>query len=384
MTRRVLFYVQHLLGVGHLRRAEVLAKAMAAAGLDVTVAYGGLPLPDVPFDDVACAQLPPATIADEDFSTLRDTAGTPVDEAWKAARRQALIDLYKSTAPDMVLIELFPFGRRMFRFELIPLLDMIHAQQTRPRVLCSVRDILVQRRPERAAETIETLRQYFDAALVHSDPALIPFQTTFPAAEHIADLIHYTGYISGKAPKTGAGDPHGEVIVSAGGGAVGAPLLSAAVEARATSTLSDRTWRFLTGPNLTQGEYETLAARADERTIVERFRPDFAALLSGAALSISQAGYNTTMDILASGVRAVVVPYEAPGETEQRLRAEILAEKGVLTLVPAAELTPANLSQAIGEATTRSPAAVDIDLSGAVTTARMVRDIALHKTEAGV
>ena len=29
--RRVLFYVQHLLGIGHLRRASLVVKAMSAA-----------------------------------------------------------------------------------------------------------------------------------------------------------------------------------------------------------------------------------------------------------------------------------------------------------------------------------------------------------------
>ncbi len=108
MTDRVLFYVQHLLGVGHLRRAEILAQAMAEAGLDVTVAYGGLPFPEVPFRNVRLAQLPPATIANEDFSTLLDAAGVPVDEAWRDARRDALLELYRRVEPDVVLIELFP------------------------------------------------------------------------------------------------------------------------------------------------------------------------------------------------------------------------------------------------------------------------------------
>ena len=52
MTRRVLFHVQHLLGIGHLRRAEILAEAMAAEGLEVTVAYGGQRLAEVPFRGV--------------------------------------------------------------------------------------------------------------------------------------------------------------------------------------------------------------------------------------------------------------------------------------------------------------------------------------------
>ncbi|MCH8110355.1 MAG: glycosyl transferase, partial [Proteobacteria bacterium] len=43
--RRVFFYVQHLLGIGHLRRAATITRAMAARGLDVTVASGGSEIP---------------------------------------------------------------------------------------------------------------------------------------------------------------------------------------------------------------------------------------------------------------------------------------------------------------------------------------------------
>ena len=38
---RVLFYVQHLLGIGHLKRATTLARAMTEQALNVTVVSGG-------------------------------------------------------------------------------------------------------------------------------------------------------------------------------------------------------------------------------------------------------------------------------------------------------------------------------------------------------
>ena len=44
MTARVFFYVQHLLGIGHLRRAAVLARALAAGGFDVLLVSGGAPV----------------------------------------------------------------------------------------------------------------------------------------------------------------------------------------------------------------------------------------------------------------------------------------------------------------------------------------------------
>jgi predicted glycosyltransferase len=375
VTGRVLFYVQHLLGIGHLKRAEILARAIAAEGLDVTVALGGAAVPSVPFEGVRTAPLPPAGIADEDFSILRDSSGQPVDENWRARRRAALLDLFRSVAPDILLIELFPFGRRQFAFELLPLLAAAHAAQPRPFVACSVRDILVRSgKAGRAEEVAATVRRWFDAVLVHGDPALIPLAATFPAADQIADLIRYTGYVAETGPPVPT-EGDGEVIVSAGGGAVGAPLLFAAMAARPVTPVADRAWRFLTGPNFPAEAHERLAAMADDRCVVEPFRTDFSARLRNAALSISQAGYNTIVDVLRAGVPAVVVPYERPGETEQRLRSEILAAKGLLTIVPEAELSATRLIAAVSNALAQPRRIPDtIDLSGAATTARLVRD----------
>jgi predicted glycosyltransferase len=378
VTRRVLFYVQHLLGVGHLKRAEILAEAMRADGLDVTVALGGPPVPGVSFRGLRVVHLPPARIAGEDFSTLIDERGTPVDDAWKAMRRRALLDLFKETAPDVLLIELFPFGRRQFRFELIPLLETAHARDPRPRVACSVRDILVAaKRPGRDAEIVEAVRRWFDVVLVHGSPEVVPFDATFAAAGEIADLIRYTGYVAAPADIDAPEGGHGEVIVSAGGGAVGAPLLFAALAARPMTPLAHAVWRLIAGPNLPQADFDRLAAFADERTIVERFRADFAARLTVAALSVSQAGYNTTMDLLRARTPAVLVPYETAGETEQRLRSELLARKGLVTIVPAAELSAERLARGFAEALARPPRRSEsIDLSGAETSARLLRDLA--------
>lgn len=378
MKRRVLFHVQHLLGIGHLKRAEILAETMAGAGLEVTVAYGGLPVQEVPFRGVRVARLPPATIANEDFSNLLDGSGRPVDDAWRSARRDALLDLHRTTDPDVVLIELYPFGRRQFAFELIPLLKTIHAGDKRALVASSVRDVLVSsKKPGRDAEVVDAVRRFFDVVLVHGDPALIPFESTFASAAEIGDRIRHTGYVTATAAREAAeAAPHSEVLVSAGGGAVGAPLLFAAMSARPLTALAGTVWRFLTGPNLPAADFERLSAAGGDGAVVERFRPDFPARLRSAALSISQAGYNTTMDILTAGVKAVVIPYETGGETEQRLRAEILASRGLLTVVPAAELSPTRLAAAVAEAMAKRRAPLTVDLSGATTSARLIGELA--------
>jgi predicted glycosyltransferase len=290
------------------------------------------------------AQLPPARAADAAFSGIQDECGGAIDDAWKAQRRAALLALYRRVEPDALIVEMYPFGRRPFRFELLPLLDEVHAAPRRPLVATSVRDILVDKgRPERARETVDLVRQKFDLVLVHGDPALIRLDASFPLAGEIADRIRYTGYVTEK-PIRGeeAARTDGEILVSAGGGAVGFPLLAAAIAAKPHSRLRDRPWRIITGANLPDAERAALAAQAarQEGLILERFRADFTDLLRRCRVSVSQAGYNTVLEVLAHRVPAVVVPFAEGSESEQTLRAQLLEQRGLLQLVAPDRLSP--------------------------------------------
>jgi predicted glycosyltransferase len=138
---KVFLYVQHLLGVGHLKRASVIARALARAGCEVTVASGGAAVPGFFSAEIRLLQLPPAS-SDAGFRTLLDERGQEVDEGWKARRRQRLLSAFEEVKPDCLLIELFPFGRRQMRFELVPLLEAASAAKPRPLIACSVRDLL--------------------------------------------------------------------------------------------------------------------------------------------------------------------------------------------------------------------------------------------------
>ncbi len=371
---RVLVYVQHLLGVGHLKRAAILARALAARGLEVTLASGGFEVAGLALDGVRLAQLPATGAADSSFKVLVDAAGKPIDERWKAERRDALLSTWHTAAPHALVIELFPFGRRQMRFELLPLLEAARAAPRRPLVVSSVRDVLGggQSKPQRQDEMLAILEQYFDHVLVHGDPALIPFERTFRHAARIAERLHYTGYIVDDAPAqvpaSRAGE--GEVVVSAGGGAVGQRLLETAIRARPLSALADRTWRVLAGVNTASAEFDALvrlgALIGAGRVIVERSRRDFTTLLANCALSISQCGYNTTMETLQVGARAVAVPFAGGNEVEQTLRARLLAERGLLEVLEETALSPESLAAAADRAAGRSrPAANVVDLRGA-------------------
>jgi predicted glycosyltransferase len=382
VSGRVLFYVQHLLGIGHLRRALRIADALARQGVGVTLVSGGEPVAEL--GSVAAeriVQLPPIRSRDATFTELIDGAGRAIDQELRSIRRQSLLSAFHSASPDAVLIEAFPFGRRAFRFELDPLIESARSQCRRPLVLCSLRDIVVAPRDaKRTREIVDRIRANFDKVLVHGDPAFVPLEASFPLASEIGDRIIYTGYIGGiEEPErlTPSEDPAGknEVVVSVGGGAVGGLLLSTALEARRRGCLRTLKWRLLAGPNLSGPEFESLADDLPRGVNLERYRPDFLQILRRSRVSVSQAGYNTVLDILSAGVPAVVVPFASERETEQSLRAQRLAASGVLEVVPEDELSPERLCQALDRAITRGPQAIAIDTGGAQRTAETIVEL---------
>jgi len=399
VSRSVLLHVQYLLGIGHLQRSLRIAGALARDGITVTLVNGGPPAAELAADPkVRVVQLEPVRARDASFA-LVDDAGQPIGDTLRARRQEALLAAFAAARPDAVVIEGFPFARRAFAFELDPLIAAAQAATPRPRVICSVRDIIAWRDdPARHRAIAERVRRDFDAVLVHGDPKLISFEASFPAAPDIADRLIYTGYVyephltlpslrdgplplppGGRRGKLAAtrgevGDsiPRSGVVVSAGGGAAGAALLNAALAARRDGCLADAPWRLLTGANLPEAEYAALCRSAPAGATVERFRPDLPALLRQCRVSVSQAGYNTVLDILLARARAVLVPFAAERETEQLMRAERLAALGAAVLVRESDLSPATLAAAIERAAARQPARIMVNTDGAANSARII------------
>jgi predicted glycosyltransferase len=369
---RVLLYVQHLLGIGHLARMSHIATALKRHGLDPVLVTGGVPAPGFPPAGIPHVALPPLKSSDG-FRALLTGDGAAASPGFLKARRDRLVSLLHSTKPQLILIEAFPFGRRQMRFELLALLEAARAMQPKPIIAASVRDIVQPlTKTGREAEVLRTLKLYFDHVLVHGDPRLVRLADSFPAEARIAPPVSYTGLVTGGdiAPAPERFD----VIVSAGGGAAQGRLCQTALEARALTRLADRRWLVITGPNAPDGLTATLMSKLQDGDAVVPFRSDFPGLLAQAQLSISQAGYNTCGDLLRTGCPAVLVPFAAGGEREQTLRAGRLAERGLAVTVDEASLDARRLAEAIGRAVAggrRSAAGIDLD--GADRTAGLIK-----------
>ena len=173
---KILFYVQHLLGIGHLMRAGTLARALEAGGFETVIVTGGTPVPGFNADPARVIQLPPTRATDKFFKVLVDENDRQIDDAWKAMRRDRLLAIHADEQPDILLIELYPFGRRQMRFEIEPLIAAARSGGPgRTPIVSSVRDILVEPgKPERIDEMVARVDDYLEE---HADGHLKPLLT---------------------------------------------------------------------------------------------------------------------------------------------------------------------------------------------------------------
>jgi predicted glycosyltransferase len=275
------------------------------------------------------------------------------------------------------MIELFPFGRKKFAFELLPLLREARRQENAPLVISSLRDLLVASRPDQEHHDNRAAwlcNRYFDAVLIHADPRLARLDDTFRPRRPLQTPVRYTGFV---APPPGAAMVRGDhVLVTAGGGLVGAPLFHAALDAHLLADARTRPpMRLITGPFLPLAEWESLQRRAAGCPDVQLRRsvPQLAPEMRAAALSVSQCGYNSAMDILSTGVPALVIPYSAGREDEQRNRAQRLSQLGLVRHLDASLLTGQRLALEIQQTLRFTPCASSLDMRGAASTAAIVK-----------
>lgn len=371
----VLFYVQHLLGVGHVKRAASIVRAMQRMEVPVTVVLGGEPVAHADFGGADIRYLASARSEDDSFKILLDENDQPIDDAWRDARRHQLMQVAKDIDPDLLFIELFPFGRRQFRFELIPLLE---AYKGKARIVCSARDVIVGKsRAKRNDEIVDTLLTYFDEVLVHGTEDVIPLRATFPYADKIEHLLTYTGYVREETQSGGKSDAgHEEVVISVGGGAVGEDLLRAVVAARPLSQFKNLKWRMIAGDSLPKSVYQEVEAQCGDGLSLEGARSDFIYVLRNCTLSISLGGYNTVMDVMSAGCKNLIVPFSGGVETEQLFRARAFADADWVRIYEGDLNDASAFAQAIDASMLEpKPQNAGIDINGAETTARLIGDM---------
>lgn len=373
---KIALYCQHVLGVGHFHRSQELCRALADQH-DVTMILGG---PDVVFspDGFRVFKLPGLEM-DHDFKNLQPCEeGLSLDEV-KTKRAAMLLELFRQQGFDIFITELYPFGRKAFRFELDPLLGAIRDNSFAPcKVLCSLRDILVERKEDTEkfeSRVIRKLARFYDGVLIHSDPDFIRIEETFHQAEAIPVPYRYTGFINRQVKTKTAFHPPGKnnrrlVVASIGGGNVGEELLFAAARAISLDTDHDFTLQIFTGLYSGEKVLSSLKEYENQWIQVDRFSAEFKNWLAHADVSISMAGYNSCMDVLSANTIGLLYPFNQ--NQEQRLRVQKFAGKTSLQLLEAEDLQPATLLKRIKGAVSSPRPRTAVNLDGAAATLQLI------------
>ena len=376
----ILFYCQHSLGMGHLVRSLALADRLSRRFRVMLLNGGRLPAAIRVPSNIQLVNLPPLGI-DETNQLVSHDKRISVERALD--RRKKMIRVaFDNLRPVAVLVELFPFGRKKFANEILPLLHAAREKETRALVVCSLRDILVSRsgnQQEHDDRAAAWANEFFDVVLIHSDPSFARFEESFHSNVPLQVPIKYTGFVvPTSAPASTLEIRPKRIVVSAGGGIAGEPLLRLAIEAHEyLQEDPEIEMKVIAGPFLSEESWRALRVLARNRKQLRLVRqvPDLCGELGGAAVSISQAGYNTCLDVLRAKVPSILIPFAKEDEDEQRRRALRLQDLGAVKVIEQKDLTAEQLAAEIRRLMNSRLTTPALDLNGAENSATLIESM---------
>jgi predicted glycosyltransferase len=381
-----LVYSQALFGAGSWIRAAALAAALARQ-FRVALVSGGRLDAELPSPiGVTVERLPALEL--ETWHRLVSADGAADFAELKRRRVEHLVGLLRRYQPAALITEYFPFCRHILADELTAWFAAARELTRPPLIVCSLRDIQETCRKGQAAHdarACELANRYFDAILVHSDPRWLRLEDSFAAAARLDIPIIHTGFVAPDwAPPPRRPKRKPRIVVSAGGGRGGENLLLAAVAAQSIGDLGrDFTMCVFAGVGLPESGWESLcrAAAGVPSLELSRWTPDLRSELAAAAVSVSQCGYNTALDLLRTAVPALVIPYVRDAADEQSRRAEILERLGLVRVLAPDRANPERLAVEIRRTATFTPQAVEISFDGGRCSAEwLVRRLSLPTT----
>lgn len=370
MQKRILFYCQHSMGIGHLVRSFALVNSLKKS-FQVTLVSGGV-FPEgmsIP-KGINFIQLPAIGIDANNALTAIGSSESAFNIM--RVRQKKMISVYNEILPDIFITEFFPFGKIQFLGELSPILKRIKSSDKSVQVVCSLRDIL---EPNYLANnmgqdlSVSLINEFYNSILVHGDPEFIRLEETCPQLSRIKVPVSYTGYVSDKKYLPKINRKHfNEIVLSAGGGKVAEPFISKMVRSfQKFGFGEDIVLRIVTGPIYPIDAYKILekSIESDPNIILIRSVESLTKLWEQARLSISQGGYNTLMELICSRIPALILPHSNENNSEQEFRATRLQQEKLVKKLAYANTSEEEIALAVKNALNFTPANKEINLNGA-------------------
>jgi len=280
---------------------------------------------------------------------------------------------------SVIVYELFPFMMTRRDWSARAVQDFFREQgRPLPERVSLCRDIIHSKNP---AGVLDRLHRYCSRLMVRGDSQFARLEESQGDWADINLPIDYVGNFVDEGVLQGRAVPEGPVVIFGGGGfrpeKGDEHFFMEAVKAQSQSKLfGNRDFVFVMSAMTPDDVVDRMLAAATGK--VEILPPmdsdNFKALLGGAGMVVTRAGYNTTFELVRMGKNFVVVPRNTD---EQLKRAEFLLRGGFSTVVPNQEVSALALAQALdATANIAVDESVSLNFNGAATMASSLISLA--------
>ena len=390
---KILHYSHDSFGLGHIRRTLAIVRQIAhdqpgvvQMVLTGSAQFGAYEWPP----HVDCVKLP--TLRKKTSGEYHSPHLHGSLEEVSSLRESIIMSTISHFNPDLVLVDKAPAG---LNGEMVRPLHYLKKFYPNTLLVLGMRDI------EDASETTrddwrreniyQLLAESYDAILVYGEREVFDPVVEYDLSPVVENKIYPCGYIfDGDKYHLSANDLRKKieikteklVLVTAGGGGDGFHIIKTYLDMLA-GLLEPATFHSLivTGPQMAAAEYQLLeqcAAAVDSPVTFKMFTPHLSSYLSIADLVVTMGGYNTVMEIMGYGRRAIIVPRIAP-RREQLIRAERLAARNLVCMIHPDELSVARLfsevKKNILECSSAQSSSERLNMAGAATSSRILIEL---------
>jgi predicted glycosyltransferase len=266
--------------------------------------------------------------------------------------------------PDFFLVDHSPVG---LRGDLLPTLRALKEQPNPPTIVCGLLDMIspeYHRRKWESLGAVQALEAFYDEIWVFGNREIFDIVEQYRLPDTVARKVRYCGYIGVEPPLRSPEDVRDElevgdrklVLVSVGGvGTDESDLLTSYLDALDLLDPEIAIQSVLvTGADFRRDVIDEIRARCERTTGPTRsfrilnFIPQFVEYMTAADALISRGGYNTVTETLSLGVRPIIVPTKRAND-EQKIRARMFAQWGLVRLPDPARSLPEGLAAALVE-----------------------------------
>ncbi len=333
----ILMYSHDTYGLGHIRRTMAIASQLKAEGVNILIMTGSPLVGRFEFpEQIDFVRIPGMIKKSNDVYVPHSIK---IDPIHAMTIRQSIIDATaRSFKPDLFIVDKAPRG---LKSEIMPTLEWMKAEGKTKTVL-GLRDIM-----DDSKSTIEdwqqkgiydVLENLYSEIWVYGHKEFYNPVTEYAIPDSVSKKMIFTGYIPrrkhSKNKVCKARNCKKTVVITAGGGGDGYPLMDTFLKAMENHGEQEFNAVMVTGPFMPKEQRLDLARRAKKLSVTfYHFYRRMEKLFSNADLVVSMGGYNTICEILSHKQVSLIVPRETP-RLEQTIRANVLKEQKLADFLP--------------------------------------------------